>query len=105
MAKLCDFGWATICNNRRKTYCGTFDYVAPEILEGKEYDWCVDLWCLGVLTYELLMGKVPFYDISRKETMKKILSVSFDINKVWFWPSGLFERYFLGREGLRGVSD
>lgn len=75
MAKLCDFGWATRCTNRRKTYCGTFDYVAPEILEGKEYDWCVDLWCLGVLTYELLMGKVPFYNISRKETMKKILSV------------------------------
>jgi serine/threonine protein kinase len=30
--KLCDFGWAAICNERRKTYCGTFDYVAPEIL-------------------------------------------------------------------------
>ena len=27
--KLCDFGWATLCNERRKTYCGTFDYAAP----------------------------------------------------------------------------
>jgi len=34
VGKLCDFGWAAICNDRRKTYCGTFDYVAPEILEG-----------------------------------------------------------------------
>ena len=29
IGKLCDFGWATICTERRKTYCGTFDYVAP----------------------------------------------------------------------------
>ena len=32
VCKLCDFGWATICNKRRQTYCGTFDYAAPEIL-------------------------------------------------------------------------
>lgn len=29
VCKLCDFGWATLCEDRRKTYCGTFDYVAP----------------------------------------------------------------------------
>lgn len=29
VCKLCDFGWATICEDRRKTHCGTFDYVAP----------------------------------------------------------------------------
>ena len=29
VAKLCDFGWAAICNERRRTYCGTFDYAAP----------------------------------------------------------------------------
>ena len=27
--KICDFGWTTVCNSRRKTYCGTFDYTAP----------------------------------------------------------------------------
>lgn len=66
VCKLCDFGWATVCDERRKTYCGTFDYAPPEILAGAEYDYTVDLWCLGVLTYELLVGKAPFYHISRK---------------------------------------
>lgn len=36
----------------------------------------VDLWCLGVLAFELMTGRAPFYDISKKETMKKILNVT-----------------------------
>ena len=35
MYKLCDFGWAAVCDQRRKTYCGTLDFTSPEILEGK----------------------------------------------------------------------
>ena len=88
VGKLCDFGWAAICTNRRTTYCGTFDYAAPEILEGDEYDMSVDLWCLGVLAYELLVGKAPFYHISRKETMRKIKSVDEESLK---FPEGLEE--------------
>jgi len=45
------------------------------MLEGKEYDEAVDLWSLGVLAYELLTGKLPFYSDSRKETIRKIISV------------------------------
>jgi aurora kinase len=60
VAKLCDFGWSARVQGSRKTYCGTFDYAPPEILEHKEYDVSVDLWCLGVLTYELVTGRVPF---------------------------------------------
>ena len=66
VAKLCDFGWSAICKDRRNTYCGTLDYVSPEIIEGDGYDDSVDIWCIGVLTYELLVGKTPFFNISRK---------------------------------------
>lgn len=47
LAKLCDFGWSARVNGARSTYCGTFDYVPPEILEKKQYDETVDLWCIG----------------------------------------------------------
>ena len=73
---MCDFGWSAICKDRRTTYCGTLDYVSPELIEGEGYDECVDLWGIGVLTYELLEGKTPFYNISKKETMKNIQKVS-----------------------------
>jgi len=34
VCKLCDFGWSAVCKDRRTTYCGTLDYVSPEIIEG-----------------------------------------------------------------------
>lgn len=43
-------------------------------MEGVEYDMTVDEWCIGILAYELMVGKAPFYHISRKETMKKIMN-------------------------------
>ena len=60
VAKLCDFGWAAKTVTSRKTFCGTFDYASPQILNGDPYDHSVDIWCIGILTYELLTGKVPF---------------------------------------------
>ena len=62
--------------DRRNTYCGTLDYACPEILEGNSYDNFVDIWAVGVLAYEMLTGKAPFYNLSRKETMKSIMKVS-----------------------------
>lgn len=80
LAKISDFGWSTICHNRRNTYCATYAYMSPEMLEGKEYDQTIDLWCLGVLIFELTTGRVPFNNPSRKETERQILNVQRGIN-------------------------
>eukprot|EP01055_Gregarina_sp_Pseudo9_P002632 Gregarina_sp_Pseudo_9__2631@NODE_288_length_3281_cov_31_198643_g270_i0_p2_GENE_NODE_288_length_3281_cov_31_198643_g270_i0NODE_288_length_3281_cov_31_198643_g270_i0_p2_ORF_typecomplete_len465_score76_08Pkinase/PF00069_25/1_6e71Pkinase_Tyr/PF07714_17/5e44Kinaselike/PF14531_6/1_4e13Kdo/PF06293_14/5_4e08Pkinase_fungal/PF17667_1/1_4e03Pkinase_fungal/PF17667_1/3_8e06FTA2/PF13095_6/8_4FTA2/PF13095_6/0_0047WaaY/PF06176_11/0_00023YrbLPhoP_reg/PF10707_9/0_00043RIO1/PF01163_22/0_0013APH/PF01636_23/0_0073Se len=50
----------TYMKARRKTYCGTLDYLSPEICRHDWYGKEVDLWCLGVLAYELATGGPPF---------------------------------------------
>ncbi|XP_048224967.1 uncharacterized protein LOC125368153 [Perognathus longimembris pacificus] len=72
--KIADFGWSVHTPSlRRKTMCGTLDYLAPEVVEGRTYDEKVDLWCIGVLCYELLVGSPPFESTSQSETCKRIL--------------------------------
>jgi aurora kinase len=44
----------------RKTFCGTYDYVSPEVSQGFLYDEQVDAWAVGVLTYEMITATVPF---------------------------------------------
>ena len=65
--KISDFGWSVHApNNRRNTMCGTLDYLPPEMIKpGSQdnfYNAKVDLWSLGVLTYEFLCGEAPFED-------------------------------------------
>ena len=71
--KLCDFGWAKeLTVNNRSTFCGTVEYMAPEIVGSEKYDYSVDVWSLGILLYELLMGHSPFRAKKEKNTMIKI---------------------------------
>lgn len=71
--KISDFGWAIHApSSRRKTFCGTLDYLPPEMIGGKEYRANVDVWGLGVLLYEFLVGKPPFEDNDTQGTYSKI---------------------------------
>ena len=61
-AKLTDFGWSNYMQGdmKRTTVCGTPVYLAPEIINNRGHDEKVDIWCIGVLLFELLTGISPF---------------------------------------------
>jgi serine/threonine protein kinase len=59
--KLTDFGLAKENVNEEigtQTFCGTPEYLAPEIIRGDKYGKSVDIWCMGILLYEMLFGLV-----------------------------------------------
>ncbi|CAD8125243.1 unnamed protein product [Paramecium sonneborni] len=68
--KLADFSFCVYSPDEyRQTQCGTLIYASPEILEGDMYDKKIDIWGLGVLTYELCFGKPPWKE-NQQELMK-----------------------------------
>ena len=58
--KLADFGWSNFFEHERQTYCGTPEYLAPEMINKSGHGHSIDLWNLGILIYELLTGSPPF---------------------------------------------
>ncbi|KAK7915631.1 hypothetical protein WMY93_011392 [Mugilogobius chulae] len=76
--KIADFGWSVHAPSaRRSTLCGTLDYLPPEMIEGKPHDQNVDLWSLGVLCYEFLVGHPPFEAKTHEETYRRISRVEY----------------------------
>uniref|UniRef100_A0A671YRN3 non-specific serine/threonine protein kinase n=1 Tax=Sparus aurata TaxID=8175 RepID=A0A671YRN3_SPAAU len=81
--KIADFGWSVHAPSlRRRTMCGTLDYLPPEMIEGHTHSEKVDLWCIGVLCYECLVGNPPFETASHSETYKRITKVDLKFPKV-----------------------
>ena len=67
--KIADFGWSAHSpSDRRKTFCGTLDYLPPEMVYGEEYGKSTDIWSVGVLAFELLTGNPPFFSNDQQET-------------------------------------
>ncbi|CAD8196600.1 unnamed protein product [Paramecium octaurelia] len=74
--KICDFGWSTEMGNLKKAFCGTIEYMAPEMIKSQSTNYKLDIWCLGVLLYEMVQGKPPFTGRNDQEKCQAILSGS-----------------------------
>lgn len=80
--KLADFGWCNeITPMKRSTFCGTVEYMAPEIVNNEKYDSAVDTWSLGILLYELIHGYSPFRGKDMSQVMKNIKEHKLVIHK------------------------
>ncbi|KAJ1443006.1 kinase-like domain-containing protein, partial [Ochromonadaceae sp. CCMP2298] len=56
------------------TFCGTAEYIAPELLKGQKYGAAVDWWSFGILLFEMMQGKTPFFDKNRKLMFYRIIN-------------------------------
>lgn len=68
--KVTDFGWSAESEEIRNTFCGTQEYLAPEMIKGTGHDAKLDIWTLGVLLYEMVHGKTPFYVSSKGKDIR-----------------------------------
>jgi len=64
--KLADFGLAKMVGDKiANSFCGTPEYLAPEMVNGTGHDRTLDWWTLGVLIYEMIVGIPPFYNSNK----------------------------------------
>lgn len=75
IVKICDFGWCVQSDGmqQRNTFCGTLEYMAPEMIQNKNHNHTLDIWSLGILLYELVHGRAPFTGVHPREISDKIM--------------------------------
>jgi len=94
------------------SFCGTVEYMAPEVVNRKGHSFAADWWSFGVLMFEMLTGQLPFQGENRKETMTQILKAKLGMPE-YLSPEaqgllrGLFKRNPVNRlcSGPNGIED
>jgi serine/threonine protein kinase len=83
--KLADFGWSNYIddNGVRSTYCGTPVYLAPEMIKEIGHDEHLDIWCIGILMFELLTGTIPFSGSNMNALSENIVKIKIN------WPKDI----------------
>ncbi|KAI6203602.1 Non-specific serine/threonine protein kinase [Aphelenchoides besseyi] len=73
--KVTDFGLSKerLGGNKTYSFCGTIEYMSPEVINRRGHSAAADWWSLGVLMFEMLTGRLPFQGETRNETMTQIL--------------------------------
>ena len=101
-----DFGIAKFFskNNSHET-SGTPGYMAPEVMQGSNHTFSVDFYAIGVITYELMMGKRPYSGKSRKEIKEQIMGRQAKISKLeipegWSYDAADFANKLLARKEM-----
>jgi len=100
--KLTDFGLSKLLKHREEitgSFCGTVEYMAPEIVSKEGHGLAADYWSMGVLIYEMLFGKLPFRgnNGNRKETMQQIMHAKLKMPSDITKPTQAILRDFLKR--------
>ncbi|KAH9261446.1 hypothetical protein BASA81_000090 [Batrachochytrium salamandrivorans] len=110
--KVTDFGLSkeNVVDDGVKSFCGTPEYLAPEVLKRVKYGKAVDWWSLGTLLFEMISGLPPFYDRNRERMYKKILGAELRFpahmsNEAKSICRGMLTREPLQRLGYRGAQE
>lgn len=110
--KVTDFGLSkeNVVDDGVKSFCGTPEYLAPEVLKRTKYGKAVDWWSLGTLLFEMISGLPPFYDRNRERMYKKILGAELRFpahmsNEAKSICRGMLTREPLQRLGYRGAQE